>query len=139
VVIDRNTNPILSLSANQVEPGASFLYSVGISSQGFCAFGSNAVYSESYVADVLTGNGTNKVAGVLGDGGEAVALDDYTLYSANSYGVVTKDLNIPVLNLNYIPGGMAVDSAQGLLYFSNNASNVIDVYSTSGTYVTTIH
>ena len=44
-----------------------------------------------------------------------------------------------IITLSYNPGGMAVDEAHKLVYFSHNISNNLDVYTTAGKYVTTIN
>jgi len=41
--------------------------------------------------------------------------------------------------LSYNPGGIAVDEAHKLVYFSHNINNNVDVYTTAGKYVTTIN
>jgi hypothetical protein len=43
-----------------------------------------------------------------------------------------------IITLSYNPGGMAVDGARKLVYFSHNLNNIVDVYTTAGKYVTTI-
>jgi DNA-binding beta-propeller fold protein YncE len=62
---------------------------------------------------------------------------------ANSNGSVFLRANFgsfkPIITLSYSPGGMAVDEVHKLVYFSHNISNNVDVYTTTGKYVTTIN
>jgi hypothetical protein len=57
--------------------------------------------------------------------------------TVNVYNPASKLLGT-FLQLSYVPAAIAVDNVRGRLYFSNNVSNTIDVYSTTGTLLHTI-
>lgn len=72
-------------------------------------------------------------------GGFYMADDDGSVYyfgQALGYGV--SNTFRYVVQLSYVPTGVAVDNARGRLYFSNYDANTIDVYTTAGVYLHTI-
>jgi len=78
------------------------------------------------------------------DEGVAVAFDSKgDLYVANADNLITfyntNMIESVFLTLNFTPEGIAVDSARGRVYISDQIGNAIAVYNTNGTLLTTIH
>ena len=64
---------------------------------------------------------------------EWVATSSGAVFLATNFGSFKR-----IIALSYNPGGMAVDEAHKLVYFSHNINNNVDVYTTAGKLVTTI-
>ena len=78
-----------------------------------------------------------------GDGVAIAADPSDNFYIANSDGSVNiynpdKGSTQAFVTLTFAPGGIAIDSARGRVYFSNHAGNQILVYSTAGVLLHTI-
>lgn len=107
--------------------------------------GQDATFTQFPASEVLTNTG---VAGETQypSHNQAVAV---AFNSAGSYYVAQETGEVDLVNpyrlsrvffaqLAYPPTGMAVDNARGRVYFSDQYSNKIDVYTTKGVYLTTI-
>jgi DNA-binding beta-propeller fold protein YncE len=116
--------------------GATTLYSVAVTT--VFEIGSNAAMTVNYASDALVFLNPSAL-GVPGDHGKAVAVDaSSAFYAADGNGTIWKNFSPLSFTLSYMPSGMAADSAHSLLYFSNNATNKVDVYTMAGTLVTTL-
>jgi len=135
VLFDPNSTVVLNEPVSQLVNGT-VLYNVAIGPNGLVAFGSDRELSASYAVDVLT---NTPLVAIDGNLGQALAWDNaQNIYWSNTAGAVLKN-GAAFVTLSYIPAGMAVDSKHGLIYFSNNAGNNVDVYTLAGVFVTTIH
>lgn len=136
VAVDKGQSVVFSMSASQI--GANTLYSVATSPAGRCAYGSDAKMLVSYTAEAIQRQMISGLGGSVIDTGIVIAFDSAgNLFSVDPQGHVSMNLNY-YLTLPYVPSGMAVDTARGLLYFSNNLLNNVDIYTVQGVYVSTI-
>lgn len=118
-----------------VPPSNAPVYGLAAHKQ-FAAWGSvNAAYVQ-YVDQILGSQGATEWAGAASEG-LALAFDSTgNLYIANANNTVNyADFAtggvVQFLSLPFSPAGIAVDSARGRVYISNQQGNAIAVYSTA--------
>jgi DNA-binding beta-propeller fold protein YncE len=118
-----------------VPPSNAPIYGLAARKQ-FIAWGSMNVVNLYYVDQILGSAGAGEWAGTAFEA-LALAFDSRgNLYIANANNTVyygnfaTGDL-LPFASLPFSPAGIAVDSARGRVYISNQQGNAIAVYSTA--------
>jgi len=134
-----DANGTLTRSADAgIIPGASTLTSVA-AFDGAIGIGNNSETFQMYETPFIAYGGAGGVL-MPARKGVAVAYDNTgDLWIAESDGTVYIYESLNLISLGYSPSGMVIDSVHKLAYFSNNLANRVDVYTTSGKYVTTIH
>ena len=118
-----------------------------IATQGeWFVVGKDTTWSQPPAGEFLTNKGTTGER-QFPSHYEAVAA---TFNSAGNYYMAQATGEVDIINpatgsrifllmATYPPGGIAVDSKRGHLFLSNSIGNTIDVYTTKGVYLTTIH
>jgi len=114
-----------------ITPGG-VIYGITVHAGAFYV-GSVNVWAEGFVGELLDGGGFP----FIGNAAEGLALTTDAggdLYVANATGSVDfwgSQGGVQILQLNYAPEGIAVDSVRGRLYLSNQNGNQVQVYSTT--------
>jgi len=139
-IYDAFGDPIRSASSGIMYGSPTTLYSIA-AFDGSIAFGNDAQVFLLLETVYLATNTPSGEVLALGHEGVAMSFDSSTslLWEAESDGSVYINGVSGILTLRYRPSAMVLDSARKLLYFANDHGNTVDVYTTKGAYVTTIH
>jgi hypothetical protein len=144
-VIEAVTGSLVRTDSVSVVPGATLLYSVSTFG-GTVMFGNDSeLYQLGELYYVYAGT-PDIISEIPSRRGIQVAYDT----SGNAWvaeqdgSVYVNSLRDPwtfnkTFSVSYSPNGMVVDSPHKLIYLSHNAANSVDVYTTKGKFVTTIH
>lgn len=136
-VLDAFGDLMRTANVSALGAGANTITSICVFN-GLVMFGNDAELFQMLETEYVATGGAGGILSPYRQG-VAVAYDaSGNEWVAESDGSVYLYGTLKIISLSYQPSGMVVDSARKRVYFSHNAGNSVDVYTTSGKFVTTI-